>query len=105
MKQKEKDNIIHIYEEYGYQCFVCGNRATQRAHIIGNTKLNRKLYGDAVIDDPLNWLPACGLEHNKQVDAGTIPANQQAVADIITSDMSYKDKRHYIEELVKERIR
>jgi len=70
MKQTEADLIESMYAHYHYRCFVCGKPATQRAHIIGRTKANYKRYGKAVVDNPLNWLPACDLDCNALIDAG-----------------------------------
>lgn len=70
MKQKEEDQIQDMRERYGYKCFLCEKVSTQRAHIIGNTKPNRKKYGPHIIDNPLNWLPACDLDHNALIDIG-----------------------------------
>lgn len=99
MKQKEKDQLEEMYDRYNYQCFnpLCDNRASQRAHILGNTKLNRRLYGSDVIDDPLNWLPVCGLECNKMMDIGMIPSNQKMIVDIIKGGNSTELKHILIE--------
>ena len=59
-----------MYEYYNWKCFVTGNRATQRAHIIGDTRPNRKQYGNEIINNPLNWLPCDGLDSNALIDIG-----------------------------------
>lgn len=100
MTVKERDNVEAMYRHYGYRCFLHKARATQRAHIIGNTRLNRKLYGSAVIDSPLNWLPACGLECNKKCDIGFIESNQKEIASIILSDIPDAQKRRKIENII-----
>lgn len=92
-----------MYAYYGYQCFLCEKSATQRAHIIGDTKLNRKVYGNHVIDHILNWLPACGLDHNKMIDIGMIPCNQKVIASIIDGKESFQTKRTMIESFVMHR--
>lgn len=52
-----------IFERAGYLC-RCGYRATEIHHIIANTKLNRKLYGDN-IDSEKNLIAVCKDCHNK----------------------------------------
>ena len=69
MKTAEKEAIQEMYSRHHYRCFVCGAEVTQRAHIIGNTRMNRRIYGK-IIDDPINWLPACSLACNALIDAG-----------------------------------
>lgn len=87
------------------KCFVCGMPANQRAHIIGNTKANRKRYGDEVIDSPLNVLPACNLVHNGYIDIGKSPVLGKTISYLIESDLSYDRKRELIEGQVLENIK
>ena len=103
MIAKEKDQLERLYAHYGHRCFVCGKLAIQRAHIIGNTNLNRKLFGHGVINNPLNWLPVCSLKCNKKVDVGR---NEKAerIAIIINSAMFYEEKREAIEAIVREKL-
>lgn len=70
MKRSEIDLIEDMYALHHHRCFVTKKQATQRAHIIGNTKANRHRYGDEIIDDPLNWLPAHDLYNNGLIDLG-----------------------------------
>ena len=100
MKQKEIDQLEAMYSHYGYRCFICGERATQRAHCIGNTKLNRKLHGNEVVDHICNFYPACSLSCNKKIDIGFLESNQKQVADIIKSDLPDCKKRSMIECLI-----
>ena len=70
-----------------YRCVVCGRHAPsyhiQLAHRISNTKLNRKLYGNDIIDSVHNVMTVCSLQCNKSVDIGRIPSVMDAVADEI----------------------
>ena len=101
----EREKLEELYLEYKHQCFVCGARATQRAHIIGNTKANRKKYGPEVIDNPLNWLLACSLECNALIDIGKNEIFQHAIATVIKSDdYGYFEKRRTIEQFVRDNI-
>lgn len=74
MKDDEAEKIRTMYEEHHYRCFVCGKSLIgtegQRAHILGRTKSNYKRYGKFIVDDPLNWLPACSLKCNALIDVG-----------------------------------
>ena len=76
---------------------------SQRAHILGDTKLNRKLYTDAVIDSKENWRGVCELECNNFVDIGKGTLQAEMVFQIITSDESNQDKRIEIDKLIIEK--
>jgi hypothetical protein len=87
------------------ECFVCFLPPNQKAHIIGNRKVNRKLYGNAVIDSELNLLPACSLHCNSLIDLGFHENLKEQVADIIESkNMDECDKRLEIEFIVNRNI-
>ncbi len=104
-KSKEKELIRELYEEQNWICAVegCDKGAFQRAHILGNTKLNRHLYTDAVIDSKENWRSVCSLECNKKVDIGKGTLLAEIVYQTIISDESYEDKRTLIDELIIEK--
>jgi len=104
MKQTEIDQLEAMYLHYDFKCFVTGNQATQRAHIIGDTIPNRKLYGDRIIDNPLNWLPVDTLESNALVDLGKKDLLNERVTLIIDSLMDVADKRSEIELIVRVNI-
>ena len=105
MKDKEEQQARAMYEHYNYRCFVCNNPAIERAHVIGNTKVNRRLYGNRVVDSPLNWLPACGLDHNAKIDIGRNDIIKEQIALIIeTNDLDETEKRQAIEAIVNENI-
>lgn len=106
MKQIEIDQLEVMYLHYDNKCFVCGNPATNRAHILGNTIPNRKLYGLRIIDNPLNWLPACNNDNycNDLIDLGKNDLLNESITQIIDSLMDTADKRDGIEGLVIENI-
>lgn len=87
------------------ECFVCHKvkhiSQLQSAHIIGNRKVNRKLYGDKVIDSELNTLPACDLHCNSLIDLGSQEMDKERVALIIESEMDFDDKREAVEGIVR----
>lgn len=105
MTRHEKEKREAMYQHYGYKCFVCGEPANQAAHIIGNTLLNRKLFGKRIVDHELNMLPACSLSHNKKIDIGKIPHNLSQVVYILESMFTDLEKRESLERLVREHIR
>ena len=96
MKQKEIEQLSAMYSRYYHKCFLCDKTATQRAHIIGNTKVNRRKYGKEIIDSPLNWLPACSLYHNSLIDIGH---STDVIADMIKGN-----NRPWIEAFVRENV-
>lgn len=102
MKQSEVDKLKKMYAHYNYICFICPKRANQRAHIIGKTDANYKKYGAEIVDNILNWLPACCIDHNDTIDLGKNDYLLNRVADIIKSDL--KNKRELIEEIVLENV-
>jgi len=105
MKDNEQENVMDMYRHYGYRCFLCKDPVTQRAHIIGKTLLNRKLYGNRIINNPLNWLPACCLEHNKKIDIGKSKIIAKKIVSIIDSMDDESDKRIEIENIVLDSIK
>ena len=93
MTQHEADAIEAMYARHNYRCFVCGKPATQRAHITGRTKANYKRYGKAVINNPLNWLPACDLDCNALIDASDNPLLKEQIA-YITNHLDVDGLQH-----------
>lgn len=94
MTDKEKVALEDLYMEHNQTCFLCENMATQRAHIIGNTRANKKRYGRHIIDSHLNWLPCCGLKHNALIDMGHASHITDHIASLI--DRGEKDMIHHI---------
>jgi len=104
VKQTEIDQLKKMYESAHYECFICGEHSTQRAHAVGDRKINRQLFGDDIIDSPLNWFPVCNLTCNALVDLGQGYILNDVVANIIRGDDDYEDKRGMIEDLILENI-
>lgn len=61
----------------GGECEICGasltNSNAQMAHRIANTKTNRALYGDIVVDSVLNVAFVCSLKCNDACNIGNNP--------------------------------
>lgn len=102
MKQSEIDAIKDMHLRQNDKCFACTNKSVQRSHIIGDTKPNRKRYGKAVVDNPKNWLGACGLTCNALIDLGKNDLLMSIVAGLIKSIA--QDSRAEIEGIVRENI-
>ena len=106
MNRREQELVEQMYRRHGYRCFVTGRPATQRAHIIADTKPCRLIHGDDIIDNPLNWLPAADLAANKKIDIGRILVNQMEVARIIRDEkLTESRKQKKIEDLVRKNIK
>lgn len=102
MKQTEIDAIKEMHFRHGYKCFACDHMSSQRAHVIGNTRSNRKKYGSEIIDSTKNWLPACNLDHNALIDLGKNDLLMSIVAGLIKSIAV--DSRAEIEGIVRENV-
>ena len=86
-----KDNYIKAYTRDDYVCQICNSRATQIAHRIGQGKLNRKIYGDYIIDHVVNLKAVCSLSCNTKVDVTNNPVKREEVLkEVIYYD---KDKK------------
>ena len=83
-----------LTEKNNGKCFICGKELgihRQFAHILGQTKMNYKLYGEFVIDSIFNGEMVCGLICNKKVDIGK---NSLAVLEhIIEVYQKERDKK------------
>ena len=102
-KAKEREMIREMYAEQNWKCHVCGKPVSQRGHILGNTKLNRSLYGDKIIDSKENWRGVCDLDCNNFVDIGKGTLLAEVAFQIMDSDESYEDKRALINDLIIEK--
>ena len=103
MKDNEKEQIEEMYRDYGYKCFVCGKPVKQRAHIISNSKMSRKKYGDIAVDSVYNWLPACSLECNALIDSGHASLLSGNIYSLIHSG-SKKEIDRLIRENIKRKL-
>ena len=62
MTTKQKQVKQFVAERANYICETCGTYAGENgciAHLISQSKVNRKLYGNDVIDSPLNQRWTC----------------------------------------------
>lgn len=77
------------------ECQWCGikipKRQGQFAHRIGQGKLNRKIYGDDIIDHPVNKKLVCDLNCNKKVDITNNPLEvREVLKEIIYYELENK---------------
>lgn len=72
MTEEEQEQRRYALAVSGGVCEVCGkplyDGQPQGAHRIGNTKMNRKKFGDIVIDHRLNVGYTCSLACNGALD-------------------------------------
>jgi hypothetical protein len=104
LKQTEIDHLEEMYNHYHGLCFVCQNKATERAHILGQGKTSRKMYGDSNVDNPLSWLPTC-QRHNALVDISQNIIAGRSICKIIESIFIDSEKRRLIENIVRKNIK
>ena len=102
-KVKEREMIREMYAEQNFQCHVCKKPVNQRAHVLGDRKLERRIYGDEIIDSKVNWRGVCSLECNKYVDIGKGTLQAEVAFQIMDSDESYEDKKAFINDLIIEK--
>lgn len=84
-----------IFERDGYMCRVCGlsiyrKGTPQLGHRIGQGKMWRKKYGDAVIYHPLNMWSVCDLECNAKADISRNTEEREKLLDEIYADIDSK---------------
>jgi hypothetical protein len=78
----------------GINCPVCGKPMymKQKAHILGQGERSRKLWGNEIIDYPLNSFDVCSLECNNaiQLNPGSRPEECRKHAAFILSQILKK---------------
>lgn len=80
---EESEKHQRVFARDGYTCCFpgCGKPARHLAHRIANTKTNRKIYGDMVIDHDENVRSVCDdPTHNDYYNIGNQPAQAQKLA-------------------------
>ena len=74
MNEAERSQRAAALAVSGGVCEVCGrpliDGQPQGAHRIANTKTNRFLWGERIIDHPLNMAMTCSLKCNQAVNIG-----------------------------------
>jgi hypothetical protein len=106
MKDREAQKIKRMYSHYNWKCFVCNEGVKERAHILGDTIPNTNRYGKEVIGNILNWLPACGTDHNSLIDiSNNIMAREVIVTLIRDAENNQELTREVIEDIVRENIK
>jgi hypothetical protein len=91
----EERLVIYTRDQGRCQC-GCGDPvafdAFEMAHRIANTKANRRRWGDAVIDSPLNRCVAF-REHNSRLNIGGRPMECAALAARISATSSTRSTK------------
>ena len=74
MTEEQKRQREAVYAVSGGVCEICGrplmDGQPQGAHRIANTKTNRYLWGELIMDHPLNMAMTCSLKCNQAVNIG-----------------------------------
>jgi len=89
---EKEDERKAIYVKYGYVCQNCGSSVfrkgtPQLAHLIAEGKEYRSIYGDEIIDHPLNRKPTCSLYCNDRMNIGGNPGKCKELVKEITEAM------------------
>jgi 5-methylcytosine-specific restriction endonuclease McrA len=90
MKERDKfyanEQRDRIFQEAGYACANCGDRATQLAHRIAKTKPNLKKYGKGIIHHRFNLVSSCA-ECNDSFNIGNKPVEVTKLVKRITQNI------------------
>ena len=90
MKERSKfyanEQRERIFQEAGYACAGCGDRATQLAHRIAKTKPNLAKYGKDIIHHRLNLVPSCA-GCNDSFNIGNNPVEVKKLVRRITQEI------------------
>ena len=99
MNKKRQAEYEKRYAIDGRICQRCGKPATQIAHRIANTKVNRKYWGE-LIDNCVNLVPVCNLECNASYNIGMKPIKCNRLQELAEKDKNYTSKSitKYIED-------
>lgn len=86
MKDIEKQINLYVLYRAGWRCERCGDRATEVAHRIANTKVNNKKYGKDVIMHANNKRASChGC--NDYFNIGNKPVQAEELVKIIREEL------------------
>ena len=86
MEPWERDINHYVFDRDGYQCQRCGERATEVAHRIANTKVNNKKYGIKVIAHAFNKRASCP-KCNSSFNIGNRPMEVGPLVEMIRRDI------------------
>lgn len=106
-KQKKIEQLEYILIRDNYTCRACHqsvhDKRPQRAHIIGDRKINLRRYNDEIV----NWLDnlalTCSIECNKYYDIGDMEYWQKRIIQILRSFDTEENKKSEIDKVVVEK--
>ena len=89
---EKQDERNEIFRRDRWMCQNCGRHVmihgtAQLAHLIAQTKANRKKFGNCVIDHPLNRVATCCLYCNGRMNLGNNPVKANELADKIRDEL------------------
>lgn len=106
-KQKKIEQLEYILIRDNYTCRTCGKSVNglrpQRAHHVSDTIVNKKIYGEKIIDSLDNVALACSLTCNKQLDLGRIEYWQIRAVEIFNSYNPESERIEMLDKLIKEK--
>jgi hypothetical protein len=88
MTQKQIEQYEIRYQLDNWICKGCYEKATQIAHRIAQSKVNRKKYGNEIIDHNINLVSSC-QECNDSFNIGMNPGKTERLVEFIKEN---KDK-------------
>lgn len=103
MTKKNKEIKIYVAERDGYICQKCGKYASNGhiAHRIAETKLNKRLFGEDIIDHPFNKSWVCSLECNSSYNIGNNPRKRVELYGLIKSRGNEKFTAKQVDDFIK----
>lgn len=82
MTKNQIEQYIIRYEIEGYNYYVDGSRATEMAHRISNSKVNKKIYGEDIINHNFNLVP-CNHNDNDSFNIGMNLEKSRRLVELI----------------------
>ena len=80
LNQYARDQKTAMLERDSYRCRFCETPTPghERGHVIKQSKLNRRLFGDAFIDHAANNITSCGRkDHNARAEVGELDSPER----------------------------
>lgn len=106
LNQYARDQKTAMLERDSYRCRFCEipTPGHERGHVIKQSKLNRRLFGDQFIDHAANNITTCGRkDHNARAEVGELDSPERhrhiiGVFQACKDDGSLPDGKIYPEE-------
>jgi hypothetical protein len=94
VKMTDREMVQFIFRRDDFRCFTCGdnilgyNKQPQRAHLLGQGKGSRRVFGDEIIDSPFNAKGVCSLKCNNKlaINHATQPIIAAQIAEAVKAE-------------------